>query len=61
VFLLGTSTCIYARKQNERVLRRLLSTPREEVMVRARSLTLISNHEREFRRVAGLKVENWSR
>jgi tRNA(fMet)-specific endonuclease VapC len=28
---------------------------------RARRLILISNNEREFRRVAGLTVENWSR
>ena len=27
----------------------------------ARKLTLVSNNEREFRRVAGLPVENWSR
>ena len=27
----------------------------------ARKLILISNNEREFRRVAGLTVENWSR
>jgi tRNA(fMet)-specific endonuclease VapC len=27
----------------------------------ARKLTLVSNNEREFRRVAGLAVENWSR
>ena len=26
----------------------------------ARKLTLVSNNEREFRRVAGLAVENWS-
>jgi tRNA(fMet)-specific endonuclease VapC len=130
-FLLDTDTCIYALKQNESVLRRLLSTPREEIFVSviteaelrtgaakssapaktlrsienflrplnlidftsddaigyagvrakleragtpigpldtliaaqslARRLTLVSNNEREFRRVAGLTVENWSR
>ena len=27
----------------------------------ARRLTLVSNNEREFRRVSGLNVENWSR
>ncbi|HXA18221.1 MAG TPA: type II toxin-antitoxin system VapC family toxin [Thermoanaerobaculia bacterium] len=27
----------------------------------ARNLTLVSNNEREFRRVAGLHVENWAR
>ena len=27
----------------------------------ARKLTLVSNNEREFRRVAGLRVENWAR
>ena len=27
----------------------------------ARKLTLVSNNEREFRRVSGLSVENWSR
>ena len=27
----------------------------------ARKLTLVSNNEREFRRVAGLTVENWAR
>ena len=27
----------------------------------ARKLTLVSNNEREFRRVAGLAVENWMR
>jgi tRNA(fMet)-specific endonuclease VapC len=26
----------------------------------ARKLTLVSNNEREFRRVSGLRVENWS-
>ena len=130
-FLLDTDTCIYALKQNERVLRRLLSTAREDVVVSviteaelrtgaakssspvrtlhllenflrplalidftsedasayanvrakleragtpigpldtliasqavARKLTLVSNNEREFRRVMGLVVENWSR
>jgi tRNA(fMet)-specific endonuclease VapC len=130
-FLLDTDTCIYALKQKERVLRRLLSTAREDVVVSviteaelrtgaakstspvrtlhllenflspltlidftsedasayanvrarleragtpigpldtliasqavARKLTLVSNNEREFRRVTGLVVENWSR
>lgn len=130
-FLLDTDTCIYALKQNENVIRRLLSTPREDVVVSviteaelrtgaakssapvktlhlienflrplslidftsadaiayaalrakleragtpigpldtiiasqavARRLILVSNNEREFRRVAGLTVENWSR
>jgi tRNA(fMet)-specific endonuclease VapC len=32
-FLLDTDTCIYAFKQNENVLRRLLATPREDVIV----------------------------
>jgi len=129
--LLDTDTCIYALKQNENVLRQLLSTPREDVLVSviteaelrtgaaksssavktlhlienflsplflidftsddaivyasvrakleragtpigpldtliasqavARKLTLVSNNEREFRRVAGLTIENWSR
>lgn len=27
----------------------------------ARNLTLVSNNEREFRRVTGLRVENWTR
>ena len=27
----------------------------------ARRLTLVSNNEREFRRVGGLTIENWSR
>lgn len=27
----------------------------------ARGLTLITNNEREFRRIHGLKIENWSR
>lgn len=27
----------------------------------ARKLTLVSNNEREFRRIAGLAVENWAR
>lgn len=130
-FLLDTDTCIYALKRNESVLRRLLSTPREDVATSviteaelrtgaakssspaktlrlienflrpltivdftsedaivyaavrakleragtpigpldtltashavARKLTLVSNNEREFRRVTGLIVENWSR
>ena len=32
-FLLDTDTCIYALKQNERVLERLLAAPREDVLV----------------------------
>ncbi len=130
-FLLDTDTCIYALKQNESVLRQLLSISREHVVVStiteaelrtgaakssspvktlhlienflrpltvidftsddaiayasvrarleragtpigpldtliasqavARKLTLVSNNEREFRRVAGLTIENWSR
>ena len=130
-FLLDTDTCIYALKQNETVIGRLLSTAREDVMVSviteaelrtgaakssspvktlrlienflrpltlidftsedaiayasvrakleragtpigpldtliasqaiARRLTVVSNNEREFRRVSGLAVENWSR
>jgi tRNA(fMet)-specific endonuclease VapC len=130
-FLLDTDTCIYALKHNENVLRQLLSTPREDVLVSviteaelrtgaaksssavktlhlienffgpltlidftsddaivyarvrskleragtpigpldtliasqavARKLTLVSNNEREFRRVAGLTIENWFR
>jgi len=130
-FLLDAHTCIYALKQNHDVLRRLLATSREDVIVSAiteaelrtgaakssvpvktlrlienflrpltlidftsedavayaavrskleragtpigpldtliasqaiaRRLTLVSNNEREFRRVAGLTVENWSR
>ncbi len=130
-FLLDTDTCIYALKQNEHVIGRLLSAAREDVAVSviteaelrtgaaksshptktlhrvenflrpialveftsedamayatvrsrleragipigpldtliasqavARKLTLVSNNEREFRRVRGLSVENWSR
>jgi len=130
-FLLDTDTCIYALKQNDHVLKQLLSTPREDVAVSviteaelrtgaakssapvktlhlienfrrpltvidftsgdaiayagvrakleragtpigpldmliasqavARRLTLVSNDEREFRRVVGLTIENWSR
>jgi tRNA(fMet)-specific endonuclease VapC len=130
-FLLDTDTCIYALKQNEQIIERLLNTAREDVAVSviteaelrtgaakssspsktlrfvenflspitrieftttdavaysivrskleragapigpldtliaaqavARKLTLVSNNEREFRRVAGLTVENWSR
>ena len=130
-FLLDTDTCIYALKQNARVLSHLLSTAREDVAASviteaelrtgaakssspaktlrlvenflqplmlldftssdaiayaairsklekagtpigpldtliasqalARELILISNNEREFRRVAGLLVENWTR
>lgn len=130
-FLLDTDICIYALKQNEHVIGRLLSTPREDVMVSviteaelrtgaaksssplktlrlienflrpltlidftsedaiayaavraklerggtpigpldtliaaqaiARRLTVVSNNVREFRRVAGLVVENWYR
>ena len=130
-FLLDTDTCIYALKQNERVIEKLLASAREDVVVSviteaelrtgaakssspsrtlqlvenflwpiarieftsadaiaysavrskleragtpigpldtliaaqavARKLVLVSNNEREFRRVAGLSVENWSR
>lgn len=130
-FLLDTDTCIYALKQNERVITRLLAAAREDVLISvitegelrtgagkgsspsktlrlvesflspiarleftsddaavyaairakleragtpigpldtliaaqalARKLTLVSNNEREFRRVAGLSIQNWSR
>jgi tRNA(fMet)-specific endonuclease VapC len=130
-FLLDTDTCIYALKQNENVIERLLATSREDVGVSviteaelrtgavksaapaktlrlvdnflrplaivdftsvdaaaysqirakleragtpigpldtliaaqavARRLTLVTNNEREFRRVPALRVENWSR
>lgn len=130
-FLLDTDTCIYALKQNEPVLRNLLSTPRQDVSISviteaelrtgaakssspvktlhlienflrplaifeftsadpvayatvraklersgtpigpldtliasqavARGLTLVSNNEREFRRVTGLSIANWTR
>lgn len=115
-FLLDTDTCIDALKQNESVLRNLLSTAREDVAkssspvktlrlienflrplaildftsedakvyatVRAkleragtpigpldtliasqaiaRKLTLVSNNEREFRRVSSLAIANWT-
>jgi len=128
-YLLDTDTCIYALKQDERVLRHLLSTAREDVAISvvteaelrtgaakssspvkslhlienfirplaiidftsddaiayaavrakleragtpigpldtliasqavARKLTLVTNNEREFRRVAGLHFQNW--
>jgi tRNA(fMet)-specific endonuclease VapC len=130
-FLLDTDTCIYALKQNGRVIERLLAAAREDVNVSviteaelragaakssspsrtvravesflapitrldftsedaiayavirstleragtpigpldtliaaqavARDMVVVSNNEREFRRVTGLKVENWSR
>ena len=130
-FLLDTDTCIYALKQNRRVIERLFAAAREDVAVSviteaelrtgaakgslpsrtlhlvenflspiarlgftledavayaevrskleragtpigpldtliaaqavARKLILVSNNEREFRRVAGLSIENWSR
>lgn len=130
-FLLDTDTCIYALKQNQRVLDHLLSKSREDVLVSviseaelrtggakssspiktlrlienflrpltlvdftsddaaayahvrtkleragtpigpldtliasqafARELILVSNNEREFRRVSGLHLENWAR
>lgn len=129
--LLDTDTCIYALKQNERVIRHLLAAAREDVFISvvteaelrtgaakssspartlrlvehflrpltiveftsgdavvyaalraklersgtpigpldtliaaqavARELTLVTNNEREFRRVAGLDVANWTR
>ena len=128
-YLLDTDTCIYALKQNARVIERLLAAPREDVLISviteaelrtcaaksstpsktldrvenflspitliefasgdaiayatvraklersgtpigpldtliaaqavARKLTLVTNNEREFRRVSGLSVENW--
>jgi tRNA(fMet)-specific endonuclease VapC len=128
-YLLDTDTCIYALKQDETVLARLLAADRQDVAVSvisegelrtgaakssspvrtlhrienflrpltlvdftsddaiayaairaklersgtpigpldtliaaqaiARRLTLVSNNEREFRRVAGLQIENW--
>lgn len=131
MFILDTDTCIYALKQEEKVLQHLLSTPREDVLVSviteaelrtgaakstspvktlhlvenflrpltvidftsadavayagvrakleragtpigpldtliasqavARGLTLVSNNEREFRRVTGLAIANWTR
>jgi len=130
-FLLDTDTCIYALKQRPKILRKLLSAPRDEVSVSvvteaelrtgaakssspiatlrrleaflrplaildfssddaiayaqvrakleragtpigpldtmiaahavSRDLTLITNNEREFRRVAALRIENWTR
>jgi len=130
-FLLDTDTCIYALKQNGKVLQRLLATPREDVLlsviteaelrtgaakssspaktlqlienflrpltlidftsgdaityasVRAklerngtpigpldtliasqavgRDLTLVTNNEREFRRISDLTIANWMR
>ena len=130
-FLLDTDTCIYALKNSERVLEKLLGAAREDVTVSviteaelrtgaakssspsktlqlvenflapierieftsadaiaysaarskleragtpigpldtliasqaiARKLTLVTNNEREFRRVAGLTIENWTR
>jgi tRNA(fMet)-specific endonuclease VapC len=130
-FLLDTDTCIYALKQDRKVLDQLLATSREDIAVSvitegelrtgaaksssaiktlrlienflrpldlidftsddavvyahvrakleragtpigpldmliasqalARNLTLVSNNEREFRRVAGLHLENWKR
>ena len=129
-FLLDTDICIYALKQNQSVLTRLLSQAREDIAVSvisegelrtgaaksaapiktlrllenflrpltileltsedavayaqvrakleragtpigpldtliaaqavARKLTLVSNNEREFRRVSGLHIENWT-
>jgi|ERR1051325_4397517 tRNA(fMet)-specific endonuclease VapC len=131
MFLLDTATCIYALKQDENVLRQLLSTPREDVTVSVitegelrtsaakstspvktlhlvenflrpltlldftpddaiayasvrakleragtpigpldtliasqairRKLTLVTNNEREFRRITGLGIANWKR
>lgn len=131
MFILDTDTCIYALKQDETVLRQLLSTPREDVLVSViteaelrmgaakstspaktlhlvenflrpltlidftshdaiayagvrakleragtpigpldtliaaqavgRKLTLVTNNEREFRRVTGLTIANWKR
>jgi tRNA(fMet)-specific endonuclease VapC len=130
-YLLDTDTCIYALKQDSRVLEQLLSKNRDEIVVSviteaelrtgaakssspiktlrllenflrpiavadftsedaiaysqvrakleragtpigpldtliasqaiARKLTLVTNNEREFQRVAGLRVENWAR
>lgn len=131
MFILDTDTCIYALKQDENVLRQLLSTPREDVSVSVitegelrtgaaksgspvktlhlvenflrpltiidftsddaiayagvrakleragtaigpldtliasqavgRRLTVVTNNEREFRRVTGLAIVNWRR
>ncbi|HVR41442.1 MAG TPA: type II toxin-antitoxin system VapC family toxin [Thermoanaerobaculia bacterium] len=130
-YLLDTDTCIYALKQNETILRHLLSKAREDVAISviteaelrtgaakssspvrtlhrienflhpliildftsddaiayatlrarleragtpigpldtfiasqavARGLVLVTNNEREFRRVTGLHLENWSK
>lgn len=32
-YLLDTDTCIYALKQNERIIKRLLAAPREDVLI----------------------------
>jgi len=131
MFILDTDTCIYALKQDEKVLQQLLSKPREDVLVSViteaelrtgaaksaspvktlhlvenflrplsiidftsddaiayagvrakleragtpigpldtliasqavgRKLTLVTNNEREFRRVPGLTIANWKR
>jgi tRNA(fMet)-specific endonuclease VapC len=130
-FLLDTDTCIYALKQNDRVLKHLLAQRREDVALSviteaelrtgaakssssvktlrlvenflrplgileftsgdaasyaqvranlersgtpigpldtliaaqavARKMVLVSNNEREFKRVSGLQVQNWAR
>lgn len=58
-YLLDTDTCIFALKRHEKVLKTLLSHRRADVAVR-RGLVLVTNNQREFARVNGLKLENWT-
>ena len=50
-YLLDTNICIYIRQKRP-----------EEVLRRLRKLRpgLVTNNEKEFRRVRGLKVQNWA-
>jgi len=66
-FLLDTNTCIYAIKKygdvssSNRRTRSLTRRCGRSWNALSRDLTLVTNNEREFRRVPDLRIENWRR
>ena len=64
-FMLDTDTCSFiVKRSNEVVLKRLQTVPVNDVFIAAHArcldLTLVTNNTREFERVRGLAIENWT-
>lgn len=61
-YLIDTDICIYWLKGNENIEQKALTVMLDNIYISCalvNDFTLVTNNERHFERIKGLKAENW--